>query len=1098
MSSAFRWFLAELLALPEARAARRGRTYAVLDDALENVLFSNAAGRATLGLSPEEPPSPLLIRQIRSGARALREGGTFPFLLRVPTTRAATPITAAATRFATDAGAAVLLTARGAPGMPGEEPHRILAMPGFAENGKAAVFAADGTLAAGSLLPAAGEGFPSELAAFAAAGAAVADAAGGRIRLFRIEDGLILAAVRDAGAPVAEDAPTVRHADPKLRPLRSVWDAPTAAAGPADPESVDERSEEAPACPSDEPTTGPGETQQPVERESVVTLPDFGRGDADAMDPSVSADEEAPFGGDGALVPAADEPGLGVEPTLPPPEPEESADDAQRASDGAGPVFVPRLDAPPVRFVWQIDASGRFRSLSPEFAEAVGPRAAAVVGRTFRDVAADFGFDANGAIQGLLDRRDTWSGRTVLWPVEGTDRRVPIDLAALPTYTRERSFDGFRGFGIVRSTDHEPDEARRGLAFAAARPRAADEPATVAEAPANVRPPKPSFRAFEADLPGVSFGRRQAPPQPPATEQDDGTTGRIVPFVERRRSSESTLSESEEAAFRAIGAKLGRRNEAETPGALRFESLVPNAVDIGAGSDAAPPEAPTPAPAVPPASGDEVPPGESAGEGEELPAAGVEPLLAALPLPVLVRSGDALVFANRAFAEFSGFETLDELVAAGGLDALFAERTAEPASGTMRVRRAGGGMVEAGVHLQRIAFAERSSLLMTFEPTRAEAAADTLRREVGELRAVLDIATDGVVIADPDGDVRAANGSAEALFGMPAADFAGRPLADLFAPESRGTVLDYMETLKDNGLAGIMNDGREVIGRVAQGGFVPLFITLGRVPEERGWCVVMRDMSHWKRIEEELVNAKRAAEAASLHKSRFLANISHELRTPLNAIIGFADVMASECFGPLGNERYVEYLGDIKRSGHHVLDLVNDLLDISKIEAGRMDLTFEAVSLNEVLAEVVATMQPQANRERVIVRSNLPASVPPVVADRRTIRQIALNLLSNSVRFTPAGGQIIASTTYTAEGDVLLRVRDSGIGMSPSEIEIAMTPFQQVHKPDGGGRGTGTGLGLPLTKAMAEANRANFAIRSTPGEGTLVEISFPAQRVLTD
>ncbi len=345
--------------------------------------------------------------------------------------------------------------------------------------------------------------------------------------------------------------------------------------------------------------------------------------------------------------------------------------------------------------------------------------------------------------------------------------------------------------------------------------------------------------------------------------------------------------------------------------------------------------------------------------------------------------------------------------------------------------------------------------------------------------------------------MRAANGSAEALFGTAAAAFRGRPLTDFFAHESRRAVEDYLKALADPGLAGVMNDGREVIGRVSAGGFVPLFITAARLDSGRGWCVVIRDTSHWKRTEEELVNARRAAEAASLHKSRFLANISHELRTPLNAIIGFADVMASECFGPIGNERYIEYLGDIKRSGHHVLDLVNDLLDISKIEAGKMELSFESVALNEILAEVVAVMQPQANRERVIVRSNLPASVPPVVADRRTIRQIALNLLSNSVRFTPAGGQIIASTAYTADGEVILRVRDSGIGMTPREIEVALTPFQQVQQP-GGGRSDGTGLGLPLTKAMTEANRAGFSIRSTPGEGTLVEITFPSQRVLTD
>ena len=381
----------------------------------------------------------------------------------------------------------------------------------------------------------------------------------------------------------------------------------------------------------------------------------------------------------------------------------------------------------------------------------------------------------------------------------------------------------------------------------------------------------------------------------------------------------------------------------------------------------------------------------------------------------------------------------------------------------------------------------------------ARAVAD-LEREVEELQAVLDTATDGILLLDASERLRKMNGAAEALFGLSPDLYLGLPFVDLLAPESRQVARDYIETLRDNGLAAILNDGREVFAKVgpdrakgAEKGTIPLFVTLGRLSDGRGWCVVIRDIAQWKQAEKDLVEARKLAEDASLHKSRFLANVSHELRTPLNAMIGFADVMASECFGPIGHERYLEYLGDIKRSGHHVLDLVNDLLDISKIEAGKIDLTFESVSLNEVVAEVVSLMQPQANRERVIVRSVLPASVPPVVADRRSVRQIALNLVANAVRFTPAGGQIVASTHYNEDGSVCLRFRDSGIGMTDHEVEIALTPFQQVKA---GGRGEGTGLGLPLTKAMAEANRAQFSIASTPGEGTLVEIVFPAPRVL--
>jgi signal transduction histidine kinase len=153
------------------------------------------------------------------------------------------------------------------------------------------------------------------------------------------------------------------------------------------------------------------------------------------------------------------------------------------------------------------------------------------------------------------------------------------------------------------------------------------------------------------------------------------------------------------------------------------------------------------------------------------------------------------------------------------------------------------------------------------------------------------------------------------------------------------------------------------------------------------------------------------------------------------------------------------------------------------------------VAVNEVIQECVALMQPQANRERIIIRTSLSAGVPNVVADERSLRQILLNLLSNAVKFTGAGGQVIVATALEDNGEVTLRIRDTGIGMSEKDIETALKPFRQVG-PKGRGRGEGTGLGLPLTKALVEANRASFAIDSAPNQGTLIKITFPTTRVL--
>ena len=283
---------------------------------------------------------------------------------------------------------------------------------------------------------------------------------------------------------------------------------------------------------------------------------------------------------------------------------------------------------------------------------------------------------------------------------------------------------------------------------------------------------------------------------------------------------------------------------------------------------------------------------------------------------------------------------------------------------------------------------------------------------------MLDTATDGVIVVNRDGIILASNRSAEALFGYDSRELTGRAFVDLFAPESHRAAHDYLAGLTRHGVASVLNDGREVIGRVAQGGLIPLFMTMGRIGDGTDkFCAVFRDITQWKRAEEELTNAKREAEKASSAKSEFLAKISHEIRTPLNAIIGFSEVMMEERFGPIGNERYRQYLKDIHTSGEHLISLVNDLLDLSKIEAGKLELTFARVDLNDVVQQCVAIMQPQANRERIIIRTSLSPNLPPVVADARSVRQIVLNLLSNSIKFTGAGGQVIVSTALTDHGE---------------------------------------------------------------------------------
>lgn len=256
---------------------------------------------------------------------------------------------------------------------------------------------------------------------------------------------------------------------------------------------------------------------------------------------------------------------------------------------------------------------------------------------------------------------------------------------------------------------------------------------------------------------------------------------------------------------------------------------------------------------------------------------------------------------------------------------------------------------------------------------------------------------------------------------------------------------------------------------------------------------------------EGLTIARDRAEAASLSKTRFLANMSHELRTPLNAIIGFSEMMTERVLGPLGNEKYESYPADILSSGRHLLHIVDQILDVSKLEAGAVDLSNDLIDIHDLVDGAVRYVAATAKDDGVEIFVELPEQLPALRGDATKIRQILLNLLSNAVKFTPRGGRVAVSVTPTHGGRLAINVEDTGIGIPPEDIGEVVKPFARMEnqehlkrveslKADGGH--TTTGLGLPLVKLLSELHDAEFVLASTPDVGTAARVVFPGSRLV--
>ena len=529
------------------------------------------------------------------------------------------------------------------------------------------------------------------------------------------------------------------------------------------------------------------------------------------------------------------------------------------------------------RFSWEMNADRKFVNVSGELEDAVGSKAKKIIGMTWEQVTKLLNIKQTQEVAQLLKTEDTWSDKTVFMSVGETGYNVPVDLAGLPTYDKNKKFNGFTGFGIIRMDDKTKETKQ--------------------------------------------------PKTKKLTDEENKNFEEITKTLLNNQNNDEGTGENQ--------------NKQQEPIPAAFADQTNQKPDTS--------------------------------------------ILTKLPIPVLIYRQQKLLFANQKFFDVTGYQNLNGLKNAGGVDALYKK------DGSTDILDCQGENINAEAKMQCVPWDNKRAIMLT------------IRKKNNQ---------------NDSGQVSQA---------------------------------DITNTQENN------------------------------QPDENI-------------TKQELNNARKKAENENKHKSEFITKLSHEIRTPLNAIIGFSEIIADKKIKKINQNKYQEYANDIKNAGNHVLGLVNDMLDIAKIEANKNQMNFQECNINNIIAEAINMCQTNANKKQIIIRTNIPDNIPNVIADKKSMRQIIINLVNNSVKFSGAGGQVIVSVERS--NGVTIKIKDTGQGMNQQEINKALMPFETSHANQNSNNGTG--LGLPLTKAMVKANKANFNIFSKPGEGTRVEINFATQQILAD
>ena len=424
---------------------------------------------------------------------------------------------------------------------------------------------------------------------------------------------------------------------------------------------------------------------------------------------------------------------------------------------------------------------------------------------------------------------------------------------------------------------------------------------------------------------------------------------------------------------------------------------------------------------------------------------------------------------------------------------------------------------------------ERKNETLKQEITERKRAEEALRESRDQFRLITNNLPAGISYFDSEQRYRFVNRTLEEWYDRPAEEILGRTIGDILGKE----VQDRTNPSVDATLRGEVQNYEHVVtypGGKTRAVYVQYVPHIDETKKVQGYFALVHDITERKHTEEALLASEQAlqeriadleeahrklemqgeslvrladdlliardeARAADRTKSEFLANMSHELRTPLNAIIGFSEIIKDETFGPVGSTKYRDYADDINESGQHLLSLINDILDLSKIESGTDELHEENIEISGIANAIMKSVLGLARRGNVELELDVSEDIPMLHADERKVKQILLNLLSNAIKFTPDGGKVTLKIWSRSESGCVFQVIDTGIGIAFEDIPKALAPFQQIDSSLNR-KHEGTGLGLSLTKALVEMHSGYLDLQSEVGVGTIVTVRFPAERIV--